>query len=189
MNNNIYLCVLAIGMAATVAGAGTWAYFTDTATSTENKFTAGTLKLEIGDTDSQNLNFSVPVKPGDTNEYAGKITVKNIGSINGALTAQLGKITEYDENNNPTGSWENGYAPGSSMPLADDIHIYIYNSTGLISDPAFNNGKIADCGLLPAETSEDFTFRYSIPFGDEDNSYQGHYLKFNIVFKIEQEQD
>ena len=64
------VAVLIIGM----VGAGTWAYFSDTETSTGNTFTAGTLNLELTDTvedgtDGETLTWVfTDLYPGDTDK-------------------------------------------------------------------------------------------------------------------------
>jgi len=198
-NKKIYLSILAIGMAATIAGAGTWAYFSDTVTSTDNKFTAGTLKLAIGDGTPQNynFNFSASVKPGDKNTFAGNIKVQNIGSINGTLQVHLGTpITEYDKNGTYQGSYiwngaeSGGWHPTGSIPMDKNLVIFICNSstpTTHISGNDLNNGQWVDCGSLSAKQVRTFTFRYTLDDDKEDNSYQGHYVRFPIIFRIMQE--
>ena len=75
VNKKIILSVLIIGCIATVAGAGTWAYYSTSATSSNNSFTAGNLTLkvtaEIGDKE---------MIPG-TNLGDQNITVVNDGDL------------------------------------------------------------------------------------------------------------
>jgi len=47
MNNQILLGLVTIGLVASVIGVGTYAYFSDTETSTGNTMTAGTLDLQV----------------------------------------------------------------------------------------------------------------------------------------------
>lgn len=74
LNKKMLLSLLVIGVVSVSAGAGTWAYFSDTETSSGNTFTAGTLDIEIPNT----FNFG-NVAPGDTKTE--EITIKNNGSI------------------------------------------------------------------------------------------------------------
>ena len=72
LNKKMLLSILMIGMVATVAGAGTWASFSDTGTSSGNTMTAGTLDMVLA---NNNDDFSDDViatwaspagfKPGD----------------------------------------------------------------------------------------------------------------------------
>lgn len=68
--------MLIIGCIATVAGAGTWAYYSTSATSSGNSFTAGNMQITVTE-EIGNVNG---IKPGD--EIGDKsIVVKNEGSI------------------------------------------------------------------------------------------------------------
>jgi len=83
------MSIMAIGIAALFLGAGTFAYFSDTETSTGNTFTAGTLAMDIADSD-EGWNDGDPVTaswqspanwaPGET-FTTGTIRLKNVGSI------------------------------------------------------------------------------------------------------------
>lgn len=76
-------------------GAGVFAYFSDTETSTGNQLTAGTLDLKTDDADgvSQTL-YATNMAPGDTVGPA-TIQVKNSGSVNGST---LDMVFYYVEN-------------------------------------------------------------------------------------------
>ena len=74
LNKKMLLSLLVIGVVSVSAGAGTWAYFSDTETSTDNTFTAGTLDIVIPNT----FNFG-DVAPGDVKTET--ITIENKGSI------------------------------------------------------------------------------------------------------------
>jgi predicted ribosomally synthesized peptide with SipW-like signal peptide len=51
MQKKILVSMMVIGLVATLAGAGLYAYFSDTETSTGNVFTAGTLDIKLADGD------------------------------------------------------------------------------------------------------------------------------------------
>ncbi len=74
LNKKMLLSLLVIGVVSVSAGAGTWAYFSDTETSEGNTFTAGTLDIEIPNT----FEFG-DVAPGASNTET--ITIDNKGSI------------------------------------------------------------------------------------------------------------
>ena len=82
------VAMLLIGM----TGIGTFAYFSDTETSTGNTLTAGTLDLKTDDADgvTQTL-FATNMQPGD-NVTSENITLKNSGSVAGAT---LGIVFSY----------------------------------------------------------------------------------------------
>lgn len=78
MDKKIFSSLLTIFSIASIASAGTWAYFGDTKTSDLNSLTAGTLTLEIPTTktivDSDN-KYLVPGK-----SFSGSILIKNDGT-------------------------------------------------------------------------------------------------------------
>ncbi len=84
-----------------MTGIGTWAYFSDTETSTGNQMAAGTLDLKTDDVDgvSQTL-FAINMQPGD-NVTSENITLKNIGSVAGATLDMVFSYVESDNSPNP----------------------------------------------------------------------------------------
>lgn len=80
---------LVLGVLGMQSGRGTLAYFTSTATSTNNSFAAGTVVLQVADTDeptfastvtgSVSVASSPGMAPGDTTK--GFIDVKNTGTL------------------------------------------------------------------------------------------------------------
>lgn len=91
MNKKILLSLLIIGIIASVASAGTWAYFSDTETSTSNTLTAGSLILDmpttiaITDTDDK---YIVPGEKG-----SGSMVIKNTGTVAGDLYVKINPTT------------------------------------------------------------------------------------------------
>lgn len=76
VNKKIILSVLIIGCIATVAGAGTWAYYSTSATSSNNSFTAGKMDINV----TEEIGNVAGIKPGD--EIGDKeIVIKNEGNI------------------------------------------------------------------------------------------------------------
>ncbi|MDO9517729.1 MAG: TasA family protein, partial [Methanosarcinaceae archaeon] len=95
LNKKMLLSLLIIGVVSVSAGAGTWAYFTDTETSTGNTFTAGTLDLIVNGVDITTERFEISdVAPGDTGMYP--LVVKNEGSIDGTLTISFANLLDLD---------------------------------------------------------------------------------------------
>jgi predicted ribosomally synthesized peptide with SipW-like signal peptide len=104
--NKVIASLLMIGVVAAMAGAGTFAYFTDTETSVDNTFTAGTLDLQIWDgvgnwvddpdvpTVNNLWNDKVNnVKPGDSDALI--IPIKNAGTIDGYADIHIMNVTNY----------------------------------------------------------------------------------------------
>jgi predicted ribosomally synthesized peptide with SipW-like signal peptide len=96
MNKKILISLSVIAAVAAIAIGGTVAYFSDTETSTGNTFSAGTLNLQVGDSDPTSVKITLSdMKPGDTGNAATWL-VKNTGSISGKLTVAVGAITNNE---------------------------------------------------------------------------------------------
>jgi predicted ribosomally synthesized peptide with SipW-like signal peptide len=85
MNKKILLGIMTIGLVSMLAGAGLYAYFSDTETSVGNVFTAGTIDISIDPTVGQpvTLNGFVDLKPCQTGYTTTKIT--NVGPNSATL--------------------------------------------------------------------------------------------------------
>jgi len=103
--------ILGLGMVAllvmALVGGGTWAYFSDTETSSSNVFTAGTLDLNLTSTNgTSGVNDSITGtfttsdwRPGDTSSAT--IAIKNAGSIPlGHFTLAFNWGTDTNNSNN-----------------------------------------------------------------------------------------
>jgi predicted ribosomally synthesized peptide with SipW-like signal peptide len=89
----ILIALLGVLLVAALAGAGTFAYFSDTETSTGNTFTAGTLDLVVGGGTSLPFEFE-NIAPGDTDtDYDG---LANTGSIAAELDIAMGATANND---------------------------------------------------------------------------------------------
>jgi predicted ribosomally synthesized peptide with SipW-like signal peptide len=83
----ILTAIFVVGLVATMAGAGLYAYFSDTETSSSNTFTAGTLDLKVSHSSSGPWTDGVTgtwtlsnMKPGDETSM-GRVFLKNFGSV------------------------------------------------------------------------------------------------------------
>lgn len=88
--------VIALGGASAAAGAGTMAYFSDEATSS-NDVVAGTIELSYGESGS--LAFSTSLGPTETTQDS--VTLENAGSIAGSLDVDV-DYAESDASPNAT---------------------------------------------------------------------------------------
>jgi predicted ribosomally synthesized peptide with SipW-like signal peptide len=137
LNKKMLLSLLVIGVVSVSAGAGTWAYFSDTEMSTDNTFTAGTLDLDLSDgtddgTDSETLTWVAGnMAPGDVAASA-TMTVTNVGTLAGNLD-----ISDIDVLNDP-----------GTTPESEDISVSEDGELGanLIIDMFFdtNNDGVND---------------------------------------------
>lgn len=92
--------ILALCLLAGIAG-GTWAYFSDTETSSNNQLISGTLDLKTNDTDGVTGSLQATnMKPGDIVGPA-TIHLKNTGSLDGSTLSIAFNYTECDGTNPP----------------------------------------------------------------------------------------
>jgi len=94
MNTKILVSLLVIGLTAiAIGGTMTGAFFTDTATSTENTFTTGTMHLQMsndGSTYTDDVQHTITATGMyPTQTTTGKLCLKNAGTIKGIVTTTL----------------------------------------------------------------------------------------------------
>lgn len=166
----LIVIVLLVAIFAFAIGYGTYAWFTDKATSSNNVFQTGT--LDIGGTldgttalatlDLQNLY------PGSQGSRNGVIAVKNYGTLD----------LKYKVSSE--------YASGSTE-LFNKLKVRITKGQGdSIYDGALSglNGYIVNENMAP-NTQEDLTFVVTMD-DDADDTYQNKEVKVNIVFDATQ---
>jgi len=73
----ILTAIFVVGLVATIAGAGIYAYFSDTETSTSNIFTAGTLDLKVR-AGIRAFTLGLKFNAGATNDIQGDILTTTI---------------------------------------------------------------------------------------------------------------
>lgn len=93
--------LLALGMVAalttTAAIGGTLAYFTDSDTAT-NEFTVGNVKIDLVEKDENKNDWtSKELMPGEGNAIVKDVTVKNVGSNDAFMWAEIWLPTELDD--------------------------------------------------------------------------------------------
>lgn len=86
MKRTIVISLLMVTVAATVLSLGTFAYFSDSASSTGNTFSSGTLDLKLSDADETwangvNATWSSPANWAPGQEVDATINLRNDGSI------------------------------------------------------------------------------------------------------------
>lgn len=106
MKRSILLSVLVVGAVAALVGAGSWATFSDTETSTGNIVSTGSLNLKVGTTAGglANCTYTDPwagplfsltgVAPGASDEVT--ICLKNAGSMAGNLVTTFGPVQDVE---------------------------------------------------------------------------------------------
>lgn len=128
MKKILSLTIVALMVIGLVAG-GTWAFFSDTETSEDNLFTAGTLNLKVGASDPTVETISVTANPGDSNAY--DWLLKNDGTIAGSLDITFANLVDAENSvNEPedADAGEDGTVaePGTNGELAEVLDLLIY---------------------------------------------------------------
>ena len=167
MKKILGLTIAALLVMALVGG-GTWAYFSDVETSTENTFAAGTLDLKLtGGTqtiDSVTATWVTPAdwKPGET--IPGTLTLDNVGTIDmtkveltvttvdtgGADMAPYTSASSEPEYVAESGTYTAGAPNDDNVAINDisskiDITVLTYNGVNLLAQttpPTFDDATI-----------------------------------------------
>jgi spore coat-associated protein N len=186
INKKIFLSILIVGTIASMAGAGTWAAFTDTGTSTANTFTAGTLDLTLNGLNTI-TGFGIgPVAPKATGT-AGSIVVRNAGTIDGNLVVSATAIQNLENGRNaPELLVDNSNDLGE---LGGAVTITIKDHAAASGVPPLYSGLVSglsssSLGSLPANTEKTLDITYAI--SDVGNEIQTDSLSFNMVFTLTQ---
>ncbi len=172
-----------------MTGIGTWAYFSDTETSTGNQMTAGTLDLKTDDVDgvTQTL-FAINMQPGD---IVGSeiITLKNAGSTVGDTVDLAFSYVENDLSANPADMSADDTAAmmevtvlkydGSSLFVADTN----FNTYPDIQD--LKNSDLSGLNSIAALASKEFEI--AVKFRDgADKDFQADGITVTMTFTLNQ---
>lgn len=177
----------------------TKAYFTDKKTSSGNKFTVGTLNLEVGDSDSKQVEPIVISDLGNGEITGQKIwKLKNVGSLPGQLIINLNNVlnnengcntpeSEVDQTcNNPgTGEGELGNVISLNLSINNVSKISVpLNQAGVDSLNNYWNDKANTLVLEPNQEVElKMEWFESSPYGNE---IQSDSLAFDLNFDLQQ---
>jgi predicted ribosomally synthesized peptide with SipW-like signal peptide len=182
LNKKMLLSVLIVGVVASVAGAGTWAAFSDTETSTGNTFTAGTLDLQLtGKQVPATTSFTVSnVVPSANSVSLGTLKLINGGNINGNLVAKI--ININDDENGEANDAEHDADTTVGGDLGSVLELTISDGTNtFIGTPAELTSM--DFGLI--NTGKEITVSYKVP-QTVGNEIQGDIVGFDIEFTLTQ---
>jgi predicted ribosomally synthesized peptide with SipW-like signal peptide len=210
MDKKILVSMMVIGLVAALAGAGLYAYFSDTETSKGNKFTAGTMDLKLSDIDETWADGVIATWESPDNWAPGQIVtaelhIKNDGSIGAywlyigisALTDGLSDqihitefvIEEYWSGYNHVGWMATTWGPWSTeAPLTlAEFGQYVGTSTpyGFMAcgDDWTGTYDPSASKILPA--GGEITLRMTFLFNpDAGNDYQGKSCSFDLKVSI-----
>lgn len=186
----------------TIAGvtSATMAYFSDTATSSGNTFTAGTLDLTLGESGGAPISL-INMQPGDTG--SGTITVTNAGSLAGWLGAKSSYV-EADGAPNPTDMNANNTA---NMLLVTAFTADTVDMLGAIPDVNSDGRKtvydmVNDPSAVPPPhaggswysydnnmiVGESHVYALTVQFDpNAGNAYQGDGITWTFEFLLDQQ--
>jgi len=208
----ILISLMAIALVIGLVGAGTVAYFSDTETSEDNTFTAGTLDLTaVG---GSPMPFAVAnMKPGDSG--SGTVTLTNAGTIGAAeLDIAVSTIVNDDvdtaepENDQGTNTgngdlggqllmvlWlnvnQNGVFDAGDVELLNDGTVSAYDATNnptltyVAADTYSGDSWNEVLAEMAQGAVDDFVISYKLP-ADTDNSIMTDKITFDVTFTLEQ---
>ena len=201
INKTILGGILVISLVSIIlASSYTGAFFSDTETSAGNTFSAGTLNLQVGNTDPVTWNLDENVMPGDSDGET--VDVENTGTLDGFLHINFTNLLNNDVTcTEPELLEESDCNSDNIGELAENLFITVYfdndNSTDfsngdtLIYRGMVNNtttsilqAKLVDSELL-AGNKENFRIDWEID-GVVENEVQSDSVQFDIPFELTQ---
>ncbi|MHB8963544.1 MAG: TasA family protein [Saccharofermentanales bacterium] len=124
MKTKLLMSVFLLIIAVSIVAGGSFAYFSDSETSFDNTFTAGTLDLKINDGDDNVVAFNVTnMRSG--NQPATSYHLRNSGSITGYLNI-TSVVVVNDENGIIEPEASAGDVTDILGELGDVVHIDLY---------------------------------------------------------------
>jgi spore coat-associated protein N len=175
------LAVLSIAVLLTLVGIGTYALFSDSASSTGNQFQAGTMNLQVNGAEQlTTFNFS-NVSPGwsHTETY----TVSNVGNVQGRATFDA---TSLVSTGGVLTSAEQVVDPGNAGNLSAATHVVATVDGATAYDgtlAGFVAGGAQDLGIVAGGGSETVVVTFSID-PSTGNEIQGDGVNFNLGFTL-----
>lgn len=197
-NKRLMLSIALIVLVAGGAIAGTYAYFTAQRTASTNRFTAGTLDLNVTSNNTANDPFVVD-NVGQNGDITGEktYTITNTGSLPGRLMLQLQNVQNKDNgcNDQEKESEPNCQADdigemGGVINLAVDLDGTQVATTALADANAGDLGT-AWGALVPVVlqpgASHTLRVHWNTPGTAYDNSIQSDSVSFDMNFRLIQQ--
>lgn len=193
--NKVIASLLMIGVVAAMAGAGTFAYFTDTET-TQGTFTAGTLDLVVDGMNGVKTNFEIENVQPSYNESC-EVNLTNIGTCDGYLSIWMENLTDDDNGctvpeaavpDNSCGPNGGGELSQNLYIVIQDetvspVHVYYDDTLANFAATHSNQSTQLDLGDLDAGESRDITFGYYVP-SNVGNIIQSDSSTFDVVVDL-----
>lgn len=193
---NILKSLFIVAAVAAIAGVGTWAYFSDTATVSGSTVTAGTLDLKI-DSDPSSSNqiwsdgFSSPIvfdklAPGFSQSQI--VDIQKQGDIDGTASIRFHLTSNKDRT--AGGDWSGQLAQNmrvkiSYAPNNTDFGSVLYDFT--LADYHANTNLLPLGAITGSDKIASVKLEWYIPTSVE-NEIQGDSLTVDTIFGLEQVQ-
>lgn len=215
MSRKLIVTILLLAFAVAAIGAGTWAYFSDTETTTGNQLTAGTLDLKISNSvgpdykpvwqdDPVSKCITVEnVKPGDAwvqvTSPSSQVVLKNAGTVPGKVWYEI-KNVHNNENGltNPEIKVGDTTGGGDAVGLDQGEFQAELQVQGQRNEAPWGSwtamtqlteGEKGDAGIVlqPGQTTNlVFRYRWDPSASQNDNMAQTDQVTFDIVYHIDQ---
>lgn len=177
----------------------TKAYFTDKKTSSGNKFTVGTLNLEVGDSQNKQIEPFVISDLGSSEIKGQKIwKLKNVGSLPGQLIINFDNVVNNENGcNTPEGEVDqtcNNPGPNEGE-LGNVVSANFYiNNVSKVSVPLNQNGSQSlnnywndQLNTIVLEPNQEFELKMEwFESGTYGNEIQSDSLAFDLNFNLQQ---
>lgn len=200
MKKKIFISLLVIAIAGSGVGLlVTRAFFTDRETTTGNKFTVGTLDLEVGGVNGQSAESFIIEGIGESGDIGGgkTWTVKNIGTLPGRLYFRLQNVVNEENGcNEPEKVTEPACDTDNDGELGGVIKTKVtLDGTEVIVDKTLATASQAEYGtswnalsqvVIPPGQSKTVGFSWSASENDYGNEIQSDSLKFDIDYNLVQ---
>ena len=202
----ILISVMTLVLVLGLVGAGAFAWFSDTETSEDNTFTAGTLDLTVdGQDDPLVIKFTLTdLKPGDATAGGGywitpgKTLVwkpKNVGSLPGKLTIYMTNVVNYENGQNEPEALVDPTAGDLEGELGNYVRPQCFYNGGWCNEigsiTGIGTGKwniVTNKSLGPGEEAEiiiNWWINDPAP-AKNSNIIQSDKVEFDIVFQLDQ---
>lgn len=176
------ITVLSVTVIALLVGMGTYAWYSDTASSAGNQFIAGTMNLQVDGAETMDSFSFHPVYPGWAASKS--YTVTNDGSVTGALTLTASNLVEA----------ANAYPSGEAAVQAADIADLAANLSVVVKrdGTTMYAGTLANlvaagalnCGPLWGGTGATISLDFSIDGASVGNEIMDDSAAFDAAFGL-----
>lgn len=197
-NKRLMLSIVLIVLVAGGAIAGTYAYFTAQRTASTNRFTAGTLDLNVTSNNTANDPFVVD-NVGENGDITGEktYTIKNTGSLPGRLMLRLQNVQNKDNGcNDQEKEFEANCEADDVGEMGNVLSLDVDLDGTQVASTALADANEGDLGtawdsLTPIvlQPNDERTIRvhWNATGNDYDNSIQSDSVSFDMNFRLIQQ--